>query len=64
MEKYRQFADASKGINPFTPHWSQAKSSIVEKITKGVVLLIPFILKLILFIISFLYLFLVDLIIY
>ncbi|KAH8741731.1 apicomplexan conserved protein [Cryptosporidium ryanae] len=34
MEKFRQFADESTGINPFIPIWGQKKSSIFQKIIR------------------------------
>ncbi|KAK6588374.1 hypothetical protein RS030_6850 [Cryptosporidium xiaoi] len=33
MEKFRQFADESTGINPFIPIWGQSKSSLLKKLT-------------------------------
>ncbi|KAH8582697.1 apicomplexan conserved with 2 or more transmembrane domains [Cryptosporidium sp. chipmunk genotype I] len=32
MEKFRQFADESTGINPYIPIWGQTKTSILRKI--------------------------------
>ncbi|SCP05805.1 conserved Plasmodium protein, unknown function [Plasmodium ovale] len=39
MEKYREFADVSTGINPFLPVWVNRKSSLHEKFLK--LLLLP-----------------------
>ncbi|OII73978.1 uncharacterized protein cubi_02780 [Cryptosporidium ubiquitum] len=32
MEKFRQFADESTGINPYIPVWGQTKTSLIRKI--------------------------------
>lgn len=32
MEKFRQFADESTGINPYIPVWGQTKTSLVKRI--------------------------------
>ncbi|KMZ78885.1 hypothetical protein PVIIG_00280 [Plasmodium vivax India VII] len=34
MEKYREFADAATGINPFLPVWVNNKLSVHEKLLK------------------------------
>ncbi|SBT80456.1 conserved Plasmodium protein, unknown function [Plasmodium malariae] len=39
MEKYREFSDASTGINPFLPVWVNKKLSLHEKLLK--LLLVP-----------------------
>ncbi|VWU50498.1 conserved protein, unknown function [Hepatocystis sp. ex Piliocolobus tephrosceles] len=38
MEKYREFADAATGINPFVPVWANNKLNIQEKILKFLLL--------------------------
>ncbi|KAF7457145.1 apicomplexan conserved protein with 2 or more transmembrane domains [Cryptosporidium felis] len=46
MEKFRQFADESTGINPYIPIWGQTKTSLFQK-TLGVPVLLARILLLI-----------------
>lgn len=55
MEKYRQFADETKGVNPFVPVWANHKSAIVFLLLR--ILLFPLILvKQLIFLIGFLWL--------
>lgn len=63
MEKYRQFTDEKTGLNPFTPHWSSYKRGTGFKVMKLLIMGPIFLIRLVLFLIGLLWLFLSDVII-
>ncbi|CAD7935379.1 unnamed protein product [Amoebophrya sp. A25] len=63
MEKYRQFADATKGVNPFVPVWSNRRLTLLQRLMKLLVcggFLVP--VRAALFVVGFALLFLASII--